>query len=101
MDCSCHGAAQSWTRLSTHAQAHTGGARQLTGKALLFISHASILFESIMNMYYFQNSREINVERTNSSLIWKYAQTMTMRIITRTCYVIELFHIAWILFYRY
>lgn len=99
MDCSCHGAAQSWTRLSTHAQAHMGGARQLKGKALLFISHASILFESIMNMYYFQNSREINVERTNSSLIWKYVQIMTM--LTRTCYVIELFHIAWILFYRY
>lgn len=99
MDCSCHGAAQSWTRLSTHAQAHMGRARQLKGKALLFISHASILFESIMNMYYFQNSREINVERTNSSLIWKYVQIMTM--LTRTCYVIELFHIAWILFYRY
>lgn len=54
-----------------------------------------------MNLYYFQNSKEINVERTNSSLIWKYVQTMTVQIITCACYVIEIFYIAWILFYRY
>lgn len=84
MDCSCHGAAQSWTRLSMYAQAHMGRARQLKGR-LTFISHSYIV-ESIMNMYYFQNSREINVERTNSSLIWKYIQIMTMLTQYLLCY---------------
>lgn len=58
-----------------------------------FISYTFVLFDSVMYMYYFHNSEGVKIKRTNSSLTWKYAQTIAIQItlLFVFIYIIEIF----------